>query len=128
MAKKGKKHQSVSQKQQFLSYKAENRQERNKICAIERHVKEHPEDCLAVDNLKRIKSVGQTWKRRVNRNSTFVPKRTRDQAKIHRANTTGAVTLNAEGKKVPKPYPLNKRNKKSTALEVAFNISGVKKL
>jgi len=125
MARKGKQHKSESQKQQFLAYNAENRQEKNKIRALARHVKANDNDELAASNLKRIKPSGQTWKRNSNKNTSFEPKYSQLEAKLLRMNTTGAIMTNDEGRSIPKPIPVGRRDKFISSMTLAFNKAGI---
>ena len=126
MAKKGKMHRSNSQKQQFLAYGAEFRQEKNKIRDLERHVNSHENDELAQANLKRIKSGGGDYKRTTNSHSNFEPKRTQLEAKLVRANTTGAVMKDASGALIAKPLPRGRKEKFTSNMTLAFNEAGIK--
>lgn len=123
--RKGKKHRSVSQKQQFLAYSAENRQETNKIAKMASHVKRNPNDEKAVKNLERVRSVGQTWKRTVNRASNFVPERTQLEAAAIRATSTGAVMLDGDGKSIQKNLPRIRRGKFVTLMARRFKELGI---
>ena len=125
MARKGKQHRSESQKQQFLAYNAEGRQEKNKIRSLARHVKGNPNDVSAASNLKRVKASGQTWKRNINRTSNFEPKRTQLQAELIRKTSTGATMRNEDGTLVNKPVPFYKRGRYTTLMTEAFNKIGI---
>ena len=126
MARKGKKHRSASQKQQFLAYQAENRQEKNKMIRLERHIRGHSEDLSAQKQHERIKSVGQTYRRTTNSHSNFEPKRTQLEAQLVRANTTGAITTDASGKVIAKALPQIRRGKFISNMTIAFNEAGIK--
>ena len=126
MARKGKMHRSASQKQQFLAYEAENRQEKNKLSRLEKHVKSNPEDENAANSLKRILGTGLTYKRGTSRGSNFEPKRTQLEARLVRANTTGAVMRDSNDKLVPKALPPTPRGRFISNMTVAFNEAGIK--
>ena len=125
MARKGKMHKSNSQKQQFLAYSTENRQEQNKIRALARHVKANVNDELATASLKRIKSSGQTWKRNININSNFEPKRTQLEAELVRKTSTGATMLDDNGITVQKRLPVERRARFVSNMTLAFNKAGI---
>ena len=125
MARKGKMHKSNSQKQQFLAYSTENRQEQNKVRALARHVKANVNDELATASLKRIKSSGQTWKRNININSNFEPKRTQLEAELVRKTSTGATMLDDNGITVQKRLPVERRARFVSNMTLAFNKAGI---
>ena len=121
-----KQKRSKSQVQQFLAYQAENRHEKNKIRALARHVKANDKDEEAAHSLMKLKADGTTWKRKININSNFEPKRTQLEAELFRKSTTGATMVDDSGNTVPKIVPVERRGRVVTSMTLAFNKIGIK--
>jgi hypothetical protein len=113
-----KQQKSKSQVAQFSAYQTENRQEKNKIKKLKRHVKNNPNDDLAYTGLSRIKKDGKKYARTVNANRHKVSAADRKElemeARIKRACSTGYI----ENRNI-------KNTKKETAMEQAFDKKGV---
>lgn len=127
MAKNSKKKPGLSKKAAYTAYSGENRQEKNKIKKMLRHVKNNKNDEKAALDFKRVKATGNTYKRRDNRsavhkNSGLDNKLT---AMADRRMKIGAVTVNVKGEVVQKPIPKKKHTRRTTSMELAFNRLGI---
>ena len=119
MAKNSKKKRGTSKSAAYVAYAGENRQEKNKIKKLTRHVKHNPEDEKAAADLKRILASGNTYKRRDNRSAVHKNSGldNRLTAIATRKFRNGATMLDPRGKLVQKPERRIKRTKKLTLLE-----------
>jgi hypothetical protein len=113
-----KQQKSKSQVAQFSAYQTENRQEKNKIKKLKRHVKNNPNDDLAYTGLSRIKKDGKSYARTVNGNRHKVSAADRKdlelEAMVKRVCSTGYI----ENRYI-------KEKKGDTIIRVAFANIGV---
>ena len=109
---------SKSQVAQFAAYQAENRQEKNKIRKLKRHVNANPEDHQAWDGLERLKKDGKVYARTINASrhrATAEEKASRElDAQVKRACSTGFI----ENRNV-------KEKRGNTMIKTAFAIIGI---
>ena len=114
-----KQKKSKSQVAQFSAYQSENRQEKNKIKKLKRHVNNNPEDHVAWDGLEKMKKDGKPYARTINasRNrATASEKQDREMdAKIKKVCATGFT----ENRNV-------KEKRGETTFRTAFASIGVK--